>query len=344
MPTYHRHDYALRGMRYWSGLGVRLLVLDGSNEPLSPEEMYGIGSSVTYLHSAVGMYERIRLALPYIYTPYAALISDDEFFLENGILAAMDFLDRNVDYIACGGQAMAFWRDKENVILAAKEYRRHKNFDLCEESPVARVNRHFSNYTPATIYSVARSGFFIDAISLITQQEFNAYALGELQYELFAAWSGKIKLLDNIYWMRSRENPPVRGTDRSLRQDRPVSDWWKKREGQEVEDFISITAKGMANGRGVSIDQARKVVCEAMDAYLGFLESYIPKKPGVIRKIKTYLNNRIFPGGNEKQPDMAMPLLELAGLHDRYVADLAKPDLHKINEVLTSWYSRDFER
>lgn len=349
MPTYCRQEYALRGMLYWSTLGVRLIVLDGSGDPLPSDRLDLIGPSVSYLHSPVGLYERIRSALPYVKTPYAALISDDEFFLENGILAAIDFLNINKDYIACGGQAVAFWRGDGGDVLGATEYPRHRGFDLCEESPAVRVGRHFSSYTPATIYSIARADFFIEAFSLMTKREFNAYALGELQYELFAAWCGKIKLLDNIYWMRSHENIPVRGTDKSLCLDRPVSEWWESEDAQqEVEEFVAVTADAMVENNGESVAQVRELVRKAMVSYFGFLSHLVQKhsvpqkiNPSLILRVKIYLYNKVFRLSKNKKPNKQKKLIEMLDFYDPSAARLASPDLHKINEFLVLWYSRD---
>lgn len=352
MPTYCRHEYALRGMHYWSTLGVRLIVLDGSGDPLPSERLGLIGPSVSYLHSAAGMYERIRSALPYIKTPYAALISDDEFFLENGILAAIDFLNINKDYIACGGQAVAFWCGDNGDVLSAIEYPRHKGFDLSGDLSGARVIKHFSNYMPATIYSIARAGFFVEAFSLVTKREFNAYALGELQYELFAAWCGKIKLLDNVYWMRSHENQPVRGTDRSLCLDRPVEEWWVN-EGMrpEVEDFLCLTAREMVRVSDGAVDQAKEVIIKAMRGYFDFLNKCIQKqnthqgRSDVLSKLKIFVANKIpiLIGKKNKKIETKKTesLIEVLSHYDQRVADLARPDLYKIRDFLISWYSRN---
>ncbi len=351
MPTYCRHEYALRGMHYWSTLGVRLIVLDGSGDPLPSERLGLIGPSVSYLHSAAGLYERIRSALPYIKTPYAALISDDEFFLENGILAAIDFLNINKDYIACGGQAMAFWFGGNGDVLSAIEYPRHKGFDLSGDLSGARVIKHFSNYMPATIYSIARAGFFVEAFSLVTKREFNAYALGELQYELFAAWCGKIKLLDNIYWMRSHENQPIRGTDKSLRLDQPVEDWWRKQDTQqEVDDFISVTAAEMIKINEISIDLARVVIINAIDAYLEFVRRRVQEQqeqdappPHLFDMAKAFVSNKIsiLLSKNIKKNKKPKSLVEMLDFYNSNIADMARSDLYKLNDFLISWYSRN---
>jgi len=81
IPTYNRQSYALRNMRYWSGRGAIVHVIDGSPVTISKDDLVGLADNIHYHHHPNSLYERFKYSLQLIRTDYSALLSDDEFFL-----------------------------------------------------------------------------------------------------------------------------------------------------------------------------------------------------------------------------------------------------------------------
>lgn len=341
MLTYKREAYALRAMAYWSRLGVTLHVIDGSSSPIDASLRSGLGDNIHYHHRPVGIMERVKEAIPLVHTPYASFISDDEFYLKNGIVAAIRALEDDAELVSCGGQCIGFWPSKKNTILSEKDYPMHQDWARAEDSPSDRIIRHFTRYTPAIFYSIARADFLLDALHLVVEREFNAFAMAELQYELYALWCGKAKRLDNIFWLRSYENPPTRGTDASLRPEKRVHEWWRNPEMRsEVDSFVASMAKHMARHGGTT-QEAEAIVRQAMDAHAAFLDFYYAPKSytarricgGVIRRARRTM-------GLTPPLRKGIPLRQLLMTYEPDVAEAAKEDLLALDELLVNWHNR----
>ncbi|OXR47990.1 hypothetical protein PuT2_14935 [Pusillimonas sp. T2] len=337
MPTYNRPQYALRGMMYWGKLGVNVLVFDGSKEPLPLYALEKIPVSIKYFHRPVGFYSRLQAALNYIDTPYASLVADDEFFLKSGLSAAIDYLDKNPDYVACGGQAVGFWRAQEDIFVT-KQYSGNSGFDLNHEDRAQRIKNHFSKYTPASVYATVRSTDFIAAITAMTAHEFSVYSIGELQLEMFYAWRGKVKVLDHIYWLRSEENKPTRNTDPSLYPERRLEKWWLNCDNQaDKKKFIEIMSRHMAVS-GLERSKTETAISVAMDAYVKFaIDYYSPRS--MFSKIANSVSYKLRAALG--LGDHSMSAVQMMKILDQYpaaVSDAAHDDLSNIYRMLCAWY------
>lgn len=338
MPTYNRHDYALRGIEYWRKLGVVLHVVDGSDTPIDASLLMGVGDNVFYHHKPVGLYERLSYSLENINTPYCAFVCDDEFFLRPAILSAIRELDSDPSLVSCGGRAIGFWFERGEV-LTLNEYQEHIGLSLESEEPRERVMRLFSSYAPASYYSIIRADVFKKSVSIFTQREFNAYAIGELQFELAVAWQGKVKVLESLYWLRSSENIPIRGTDLSLFTDKRVDDWWRNPSNRsEIDSFITVMARGLAN-HTYDYGYVGQSVREAMTHYISLLNGCCHRR---------YTFGRIFAGlkykarkylGFQESTRSGVPMMSMLDQFDPEVASEARKDLQEINDLLVAWYA-----
>ncbi len=323
---------------YWGELGVNVLVFDGSKDPLPSHELEKIPSCIKYFHRPTGFYDRLKAALKYIDTPYASLAADDEFFLKSGLLAAIDYLDKNQDYVACGGQAVGFWRAQDDIFMT-KQYAGNSGFDLNHDDRAKRIEDHFSKYTPASVYATVRSADFIAAITAMTEHEFSVYSIGELQLEMFYAWRGKVKVLDHIYWLRSEENTPTRNTDPSLFPDRRLEKWWMNHNDQtDKKKFIEIMSRHMA-GADFEVPQTERAIRIAMDAYVKFaLHYYAPRSmfSKIINSVSYRLRMALELGDHSMS---AVQMMKILNQYPTAVSALAHDDFSNIYCILSAWYS-----
>jgi glycosyltransferase domain-containing protein len=247
MPTYNRQRYALRNMHYWSGSGVVMHVLDGSQDALRPDQLKLLDSNINYHHRPVSMYQRLQKAIDLVETRFVALIGDDEFFIPSALVSCIDELQRKTELVACMGRCLAF-NCTSGGVTAYLAYQEMGNHSLNQEDALARMLEHMSSYTPSTIYSVVRAPVWKKSMTTLVQKEFRAYSIGEVQFELATSYQGKTKVIPELIWMRSNEAEPTRGTDPSLMPEHTLHDWWLDpgKEDERIE-FLHIMSATLAD-------------------------------------------------------------------------------------------------
>jgi hypothetical protein len=75
--TYNRPEYIKRAMRYWNNVGPIIVILDGSEAPISENILLKLDANIHYTHKPISLLERINLASKIVTTKYAILLSDD---------------------------------------------------------------------------------------------------------------------------------------------------------------------------------------------------------------------------------------------------------------------------
>jgi glycosyltransferase domain-containing protein len=288
MPTYNRQSYALRGMSYWSNRGVTLYVLDGSPEAISEQKLTSFADNIHYYHMSVSLYKRLEFSMGLVVTEYSALISDDEFFIPSSLEACIQELDSQSELVSCIGRTMQIFKSASGVFGMA-QYLEMENYSVFQDDAVERMVGHMSSYTCSTIYSVVRTTVWKRSISIITQKEFPAFAIGELQFELAVCYQGKSRVIPELMWIRSWETMPTRGTDISLVVENAFENWWcDPGKSDQHAELLSIMGIALANGMDDELYVAEGVKA-ALDAYVDWLQpkTYIQR----LKKNKAkYLN------------------------------------------------------
>ncbi len=234
IPTYNRQNYALRNMRYWSGQSVTVIIMDGSDSPLSAHLLSGIDSNVHYHHINCTFEERLEIATAYIKTEYAMLCGDDEFQAPNGLIACIEFLEANNDYTSCCGRCVAFSVQKSKIELFPIKTG-HANHFVNQQSISERIYYHISNFMTTTIYGVHRRDSFIFCLTGMSKNLSSPY-VAETTFELLSAAYGKSAILPNMSWMRSSENQPIQRKDYDRKYY--LSQWYDDpSKVNEVEEY-----------------------------------------------------------------------------------------------------------
>lgn len=244
MPTLDRQTFALRGMDYWSSLGVSLIVVDGSATPINSDAVNPFSAYVNYVHLRENWPKRLEHASTLVKTKYVAMVSDDEFYLERGLVDAVTFLDRNPDYCSCSGRAISA-RVTPFGVTWGPQYPRMKNRDLSAEDSNSRVYQHFSTYVPSHLWSVMREDVWKHAVKLANHREFDLYAQMELQFEFLIPYCGKSRVLPTLMWVRSKgENPTTVNVEPGLSASSRLDRLWNDPGmASQKQDFLATTAK-----------------------------------------------------------------------------------------------------
>ncbi len=274
-PSYNRHDFALRLMKYWSGREPQVIILDGSNESIPAGELSNFNSNIAYYHIPGNMVNRLGRALNLIDSEYVALQSDDEFHIPSSLYKSIEWLESRPDYVACMGRAMGFGINHDGIVQGYLVYPNHKGYEINNSNAASRMYNHLKKYAATTIYSVVRSKVWVNSFKAFVEKEFPVYAIGELQFELSICYFGKSVVLPYLHWMRSSENILKTAghlqhpnEDISLDIKNQFHLWWSSPEKREArEEFLKITSETLAKTDGRDPEIVSGEVERAMNAY-----------------------------------------------------------------------------
>ncbi len=245
IPTYNRHRYVLRTMKYWSGKGPNVLVLDGSKLPIDPKSLESFDYNISYIHfpNCKNATERIEYGINHINTDYTMLHADDEFFLPSGLKDCINEIEKD-DLGCCLGRCLQI-EIRDNRLIASPWTPLHApfgNYSLLDENPEERVIKHMFPYLCSTIYGVTKTHIWKN--NWIFTENQNSNRVLEMIYEIISAFQGKSKVIDTISWIRSDENEPIhKELDAQGRIPPRAHEWWLNNDITQKHDLLNKTAE-----------------------------------------------------------------------------------------------------
>jgi glycosyltransferase domain-containing protein len=95
----------------------KIMIADGGSDPATShaaEASRAAGLDVDYVRypfdaSYADYYAKLADALARVTTPFAVMADNDDMFIPDGLARAVEFLNANPSYVACGGQCAVFW-------------------------------------------------------------------------------------------------------------------------------------------------------------------------------------------------------------------------------------------
>lgn len=227
VPTSERPDYAQRLMRYWCGSKVRVLVLDGSRQPMSQKFLDGISSNVEYIHTASSYQSRLTRATQLVSRDFQAMLSDDEFYLPSGLAGAVQFLDENPRFWAATGRVIRFYHDGRHV-MGEEWYTGYQNY---EDSAAKMTQMERARQLQVPHYAMlglVRREFWTDLWRIIFRHDYSCPYAYEAMFHMAAPFVGLTSIINQLFWMRSsetEENQPERWNRRF-----PLHEWFDDHE------------------------------------------------------------------------------------------------------------------
>ena len=271
IPCYDRQDFLLRQCVYWHRRGASVVIVDGSPRSLSDSVQQTISSlgDVTYLHAEVSMMDRLKLACEYLQTPYTILLGDDEFLLGAGLCSAITALEQDASLAACIAQSLAFHPSADGSFCSYDRGYPHWKYSVMQDDVGERLRVAMSNYTAATCYAVLRTPVWCKSWGQL--ENWSSPYVGEMQQGITTYIWGKLKTVDEVYWMRSSENRPV--TSKDFNRGLTFPDWWRyTRFEDERARFLSILSDEMGRATGIDAARARAIVLETVRVFLSHLD------------------------------------------------------------------------
>lgn len=344
IPTFNRPRYLKRILSYYDKYGrdFNIIVADSSSNEKKKLNKKNIllfsDLNVQYLDnysSKINPVYKITDALNYINTKYSVLCADDDFITPNGISRSVDFLEKNPNFSCAHGHYISFYfknDKKEGKKLYWQPVYPFKSISFANAKE--RLSFHFSSYYP-TIYAIHRTDLlkmiFKETIEFIDDDRF-----GELLPSMFDLIYGKMKKIDVLYSAREMI------IDSASRTSKNVKDFTK--DGTYMKKYIKFKtclAKHLSKKSQLSIDESKKVIDEAMSAYLK--KSYSKSFKGIlIGKMSNILKALDLP----EYVDRNIRMLYRKIFTSRYVLNRSKEidDFKNTIESPNSKYFDDFDK
>ena len=284
MPTYNRHTYVLRNMRYWSGREVTVLVLDGSDQPINATLLEGIAGNIRYHHLPISIHERLFRSTKLIDTEYSALYGDDEFFSRIAVEKCINELENDKSLVSCVGRCIGF-NPTDVGIVGRPWYSDMKDYKLLLDDPIERMVFHMGNYNGSTIYSIIRTPVWKHAVNMFSKKLFTVFSMEEYIFEMVVAFMGKSKVIPILYWYRSLEN------ERIIQNENKFHVWWNSiSDIEEKETFISFMVDSLSIYSDINKINLRNGVIRTGDAFTKVTSPSLKESVS----IKPSLGKRIF--------------------------------------------------
>ncbi|NMC05038.1 MAG: TIGR00180 family glycosyltransferase [Candidatus Lokiarchaeota archaeon] len=266
--TYNRQDFAVRSMRFWACHNAFVLVLDGTAEPIDPSILKEFENKrIQYHHVPGSIQSRFKHAIDIVKTPYVILACDDEFYVPSALEKCMDVLESRPEYVACAGQALAFYKYK-NEIRGFPTYPELKNYHITNEACTDRMVAHLQSYAQSSFYAVQRLAAWKNTMRVVSSGggPFSNPYLLELQVELATVYQGKTLAIDDLLWLRNKSNPPIDNKTHDLKIGHDI--WFfDPAYRNERERFFDEMASSLSRINEFNVADIRRALHQSIDAY-----------------------------------------------------------------------------
>jgi len=264
VPTRERQDFLIRLVAVWGGTPVRLVLVDGSDHPVSAthREVIESAENVSYVHALLSYPERMKLAGSFVSTPYAVLSGDDEILLPTGLVAAIRLLDQDPGLAGCVGQCLRFFPTRRSHRLMFEMGYPYWRYRRDEGSAEQRILHAMDGYNAATCYAVLRSDVWTESWGSVEQ--WSCSTATEVQQAIAVLARGRLATVDELFWLRSEENPPL---DLAERRRLTLAEWWRSVEhAEESRRYVASLAADLENAASIPGARSLEVVASAVDA------------------------------------------------------------------------------
>jgi len=246
IPTYERRRYIARSLAFWSIYPVDLLIVDGSGSPSVEPKVYEAYENCKYFHLPISPEKRVHFAATRVVTPYAIIISDDEFLSYAALQDAVDVLETEPEVAAVLGETLAF-KIYAGDLVWRRIYHTACELNITAKSPQARMTQRFQ-YTDNSIFNpLIRSDILRLAGQYLSDHQYTCPYVAEYQMEALLCSAGSVRVLPRLMWFRSLEGNMV--TTKQHDREKLFHSWAKDSKNQkEVDRLVKSSSEflGMA--------------------------------------------------------------------------------------------------
>lgn len=258
IPTYGRQKLILRQIKYWRNSGSIVYFLDGSDEPLTSNEMdqFACDPNLKYFYDPIPLGERYMGITKHLHTPYVVTCDDDNFLIKSSLGKAISFLEKNPDVAACMGQtAYLFINKNKPQIEYTSTFNRFENYSISQNSARDRIRETFANYNGASLHSVMRNEVWVKSWAEGYNKNYSTTNVSEYYQSISTSILGKLSTIPNLYMLQSNENGAI-NTDTDNRS-LLISDWFRTFEYElEKESFLNSLGYLLSKADEISLHES----------------------------------------------------------------------------------------
>jgi glycosyltransferase domain-containing protein len=185
-----------------------LIIVDGSSKPTLGDEVIRLYKNVNYFNLPVSFEKRLLFATRLIKTPYAAIISDDEFLLYSALTAAANILDLDSDVSAVLGSTLGF-NLYNNKVISKLHYQSANNLQILAKLPKARLEQRLDFPDNSIFYPLVRTSTLQLGAEFIGDYQYSCPYIAEYQMEAVLCAAGVVKVMPKLMWFRSFQESMV---------------------------------------------------------------------------------------------------------------------------------------
>ena len=335
IPSFGRPEYVVRQLAYWACRNVKVIIVDGSKEPIGDELMQLLDATpnVRYLAMDASYVNRVKHACGLIETPYAMCLADDDMLLTTGLTSAIDRLEQTPDVLACMGQVMGLDYDEEKSGAYFFPYGESlEGYEVSDEDVRHRLSFALDGYRTATSYAVYRTQIFKEL--WLGMDTGSCLEATEYEHSIATYIQGKITTVPHLYWLRSFEAQPVDSAVDGTRRTGFASWWRSERYAVERDEFIERLTARLRKSSDLNESEARETILATVQLILQGKHVGLVNKnrrlrlaTGVQGKLyKLRLVRRLFMAIKATRLGRKVRSAVLISIRDPLVADEAAPD------------------
>ena len=355
VPTFQRSVHLLRTVRFWSGRGPQLLVLDGSPTPSTDKDFFDSVEGLTYVYQPESFQSRLVNSSDYIRTDYVTLMGDDEVHMPSSLTASIKELEGNPKLASCLGWSVGFnCRVRKGSVSEIHGFPAYPGlyfYENTKETAQERIKAHFGNYLPSNIYAVVRADAFRNAMKMLNAPGERFFGIGEIEFEIAILYQGGNKVIPFLHWLRNLgTNPDYRKEDPETNHEKMFHDCFLDPEYSAWrEEFLLTRSQILAEIDGQEVKHVRIWLEEALQLYSEICASS-RSKPTVGTQfslfLRKYVRSVIPPGHRSQVKEILNKIIrkDLAPSLQEFVKNLSLSGMNYSEEELAQVIEERFQR
>lgn len=207
IPTHNRHAYLTRILESYKPFDIKIIIADSSE--IKYESSCLDRLHVQYVHTPnLNPFRKVENILNFVVTKYIVLCADDDFIFPNSIVSAIDFLEKNADYVSTHGSWLAYkylsgnqsvqYNITDYDVFSLGDYQRMSVDSNSIENRLVQCSKPYRYFC----FGVMRTSFYKNIGEILKEYEITEFNLYEVCQTILIAISGKVHELDELYHLR----------------------------------------------------------------------------------------------------------------------------------------------
>jgi len=257
-----REEFTERWLKYINSIDpfAHIIVADGSESPLNSKYFFKfkIKSKIKYFHygedfTISNFVSKIDRVLEKVNTEYVVLMSNDDFPLINGILAALNVMEANEDYVCAMGDCVDVSLSEKfssnlgnhvygNLMINGALY----STKSIEEGEITKRLDSFLKINESFWHAIYRTTILQKVYRSCTKMNLDSMLTYELAANLHSLIYGKMVRLKNHTFMLHQSHPKMEAKNLPTATEYTQDAAWRKQLETVFEEFSTFANESVA--------------------------------------------------------------------------------------------------